>query len=84
MKNPRAYYVGGFSVGCGVPRVEILHKFPADSGPEKYQVRTVSRKCYAFPKGEVFTALAVNLFDTMRIISGPRCTYAGKTWKDSI
>ena len=76
IKYPRAYYVGGFGVGCGVPRVAIIGKPSSD----QYRVRVTSRKARAFQHGETFTANYRDLYDKKHFIQGPYVVSQGKAW----
>ena len=76
-KSPRAYYVGGVGVGCGVPRVAVLEKIDANT----YRVKVTSRKAYAYKLGEIFTAKDYDLYDRMWVIPGPKCRSACKEWR---
>lgn len=84
MKYPRAYYIGGFSVGTGVPRVKII-----DCEVEQqtslwtravYTCEVTSRNCYAYPKGERFKVTSDYLFDSISWANGPRVNAKGKAW----
>ena len=93
MKNlkpraPRAYYVGGFGVGCGVPRVEVLRRVPAgtDLGlmtspwSDQLELRVVSKQAYGFTRGEIFYCKADELYDSISYRQGPNLVSFGKTW----
>ena len=78
----RAYYEGGFGVGCGVPRVKILEKLDKKSpfvligqNGEKtqdyiYKVQVTSKKAYAFTFGEIFEAAGAELWDKKGLLQG--------------
>jgi hypothetical protein len=77
--GPRAYDVGGFGVGCGVPRIRLIGR---QWGSSEYFVGQItSRHCYGFGYGETIRATGRDLFDKARIISGPRCISQGRAWR---
>ena len=76
-KKPRAYDIGGFSVGAPVIRVEIVEQVGFDT----YRVKTVSRKHTAYPYGEVRERKGYDLYDKYSIGQGPRCYFRGQEWK---
>jgi len=90
-KAPRAYYVGGFGVGCGVPRVEILERIPAgtylhlmtDERNDQYKLRVVSKKAYGFPFGDIFYRKADELYDHISFIQGPKVQHWGREWMEA-
>ena len=75
-KAPRAYYIAGFGVGGGVPRVMVLERIPAGT----YLVRVVSKHAYGYVKGEEFYCLPGYLYDSVSFVQGPRLHSFGKTW----
>lgn len=83
MRKARAWYIGGWPVGTGIPRVEILGKVEKGSGEKPgYLVQVVSKKSYAFKQGEIFTvSFSCQLADKKRFIPGPKCEHWGDSWK---
>jgi hypothetical protein len=87
-RAPRAYYVGGFGVGCGVPRVEVLRRVPVgtdlglmtDSRSDQFELRVVSKQAHGFTRGEIFYRGANELYDSISYRRGPRLVSFGKTW----
>ena len=84
----RAYYIGGFGVGTGVPRVMVLERIPAGTylslmtsyRSDQYRVRVVSKHAYGYVKGEEFYCLPDYLYDSISFVQGPRLHSFGKTW----
>jgi hypothetical protein len=90
---PRAFYIGGFGVGCGVPRVKILEKTDKESPfiykkengeTEKdyiYKCQVTSKNAYAYKFGEIMEVFGADLFDKKHTIQGPRLVSIGREWK---
>ena len=78
-KLPRAYYVGAFGVGAGVPRVAVLEQIAYD----RYRVRVTSRNAYAYKLGEEFEAAGHDLYDRKWAIQGPDLLFRGQEWRKS-
>ena len=76
----RAYYIGGFSVGCPVLRVEVLEQIAWDT----YSVKVTSPDKGGFRRGEVMTKKGYDLYDKYSISSGPRCHFSGQEWKKAL
>ncbi len=89
IKVPRAYYVGGFAVGCGVPRVEVLARIGAgtDCGvltncmEDVYRLRVVSTRAYGFARNDIIYKPGRLLFDSISYIQGPKLNSKGKAWE---
>ena len=76
-KLPRAYYIGAFGVGGGVPRVAVLEQIAYD----RYRVRVTSRNAYAYKLGEEFEAAGRDLYDKTWSIQGPGLAFRGQSWR---
>jgi hypothetical protein len=84
-RNPRASYIGGFSVGCGVPRVEVIERrtHRIDGVPYQephYLCRITSRSVFPFTFGEPCICNGRDLYDRHHFIQGPKVVGIGKKW----
>lgn len=80
----RAYDIGGFGVGCGVPRVRIIGRaidYLDNPSSDYYIAQVTSRRVRSFTYGETIRVAGRDLFDTRRFVPGPRCVSQGKEWR---
>jgi hypothetical protein len=84
-EHPRASYIGGFGVGCGVPRVEVLERDNValfQGSTKLFRCRVTSRKAYGYRYGEIMLVYGKDLFDKHWFVSGPKVVSRGKEWME--